>query len=90
MQMLVKWSKAHGGVRIICGEFGCLHKTVEPQHRYGFIKDFRQVFEENGMAWSYWSFNEAFTVLDNGKPDKKMLNALFDKPMESVRKDKSK
>ena len=77
IQMLTAWSKAHGGVKVFCGEFGCLHKTVEPQHRYAFIGDFRQVFEENGLSWSYWSFNEAFTVLNKGKRDEKMLTALF-------------
>lgn len=82
IQMLVTWSESHGGVKLFCGEFGCLQKTIEPQHRYAFIRDFRQVFEENGIPWSYWSFNETFTVLDNGKPDKKMLNALFGKDYE--------
>lgn len=77
MQTLAAWSKLHGGVKIFCGEFGCYQKTIEPKHRYAFIRDFRQAFEENGISWSYWSFNETFTVLDNGKPDKKMLDALF-------------
>jgi endoglucanase len=88
IQKLVTWSKSHGGVRIFCGEFGCLQKTVEPQHRYAFIKDFRQVFEENGIAWSYWSYNETFTVLDHGKPDKKMLDALLGKSAEPDRKNR--
>jgi hypothetical protein len=79
IQMLVTWSKSHGGVKLFCGEFGCFQKTVEPQHRYDFIRDFRQVFEENGLSWSYWSFNETFTVLDNGKRDPQMLDALLGK-----------
>ncbi len=82
MRMLIKWSKSHGGVKLFCGEFGCFQKIVMPQHRYAFIKDFRQVFEANGISWSYWSFNETFTVLDNGRPDKQMLNALFGKDNE--------
>jgi endoglucanase len=77
IQMLTAWSKSHGGVKLFCGEFGCLQKTVEPQHRYAFISDFRQVFEENGVSWSYWSFKETFTVLNKGKLDEKMLTALF-------------
>ena len=77
VQKLVAWSKSHGNVKIFCGEFGCLQKTVEPQHRYAFIKDFRQIFEENGLSWAYWSYNETFTVLKHRRPDPEMLESLF-------------
>ena len=79
IQMLTAWSKSHGGVKLFCGEFGCMQKAVKPQHRYAFIRDFRQVFEGNGISWSYWSFNETFTVLDHGKQDRQMLDALLGK-----------
>ena len=77
IRMLTVWSQSYDGVKLFCGEFGCLHEAVHPHHRYKFIKDFREVLEEHGVSWSYWSFNETFTVLHNGIQDKQMLDALF-------------
>lgn len=80
MQMVVDWNKLHGGkMKLFAGEFGVLLQTVTPADRYAFLKDFRQTFEEKGIDWSYWSFNETFTVLKNGNPDPEMLDALLDK-----------
>jgi aryl-phospho-beta-D-glucosidase BglC (GH1 family) len=76
LEPLVTWNKAHGGNRkFFCAEFGVLDanqaKTMngidsgpDPAARIQFIKDRRQAFEERNIGWSYWSFNEAFTVLD--------------------------
>lgn len=80
MKILHDWNQLHGGkMKIFAGEFGVLLKTVRPSDRYRFIKDFRQVFEENRMGWSYWSFNETFTVLKDGQQDPEMLDALLDR-----------
>jgi licheninase len=77
IRTLTDWSRSYGGVKLLCGEFGCLHGAVHPQHRYQFIRDFREVLEEHGISWAYWSFNETFRVLDAGKPDAQMLGSLF-------------
>jgi hypothetical protein len=77
IQTLTAWSRSYGSLKLFCGEFGCLHKAVNQLARYQFIRDFCEVLEENGVSWSYWSFNETFTVLNNGRQDKQMLDALF-------------
>jgi endoglucanase len=70
-QAVVDWCKKHG-VRAWCSEFGNLDPVMGGQHngginaadRYAYLRDLREVFEENGIGWTYWSFNETFTVLD--------------------------
>ena len=96
MKPITDWNNAHGGkLKIWCAEFGSLDRKMAPAgggsipaDRIKFIHDRRQVFEEIGIGWAYWSYNETFTVLDpnlrelgSKSPsydwiDKKMLNAL--------------
>jgi len=66
------WSDRHGGGHhLICGEFGVYTGQVPPEDRYAFIRDSRLAFEKHGAGWTYWSFNEAFTVL---KPERTPWN----------------
>ncbi len=85
---LVDWNNAHGGgLKIWCAEFGCYQRTVDPEDRYRFLKDLRDTFEENGIGWAYWSYNETFTVMKrecrpfgparDQTPDKRMLDLLL-------------
>ena len=89
MKQLADWNKRHGGnLRIWCAEFGCYQRTIQADDRYRYIQDVREVFEENGIGWAYWSYNETLTVMtpdrqpfgpaDRQTPDQKMLEALFD------------
>ena len=69
------WNDAHGGnLHILVAEFGCIDHIqarkpgaslgMRPEERLQFVRDLRQSFEEVGIGWEYWSFNEYFTILD--------------------------
>jgi endoglucanase len=51
VKKLVDWNESHGGgLKIWCAEFGCYQRTIGPEDRYRYIKDLREVFEENGIG----------------------------------------
>jgi len=88
VKKLVDWNESHGGgLKIWCAEFGCYQRTIGPADRYRYIKDVREVFEENGIGWAYWSYNETLTVMTTDRqpfgpakfqtPDRKLLEALL-------------
>jgi endoglucanase len=64
---LADWNRFFGGqLQLWCSEFGALGPEqggVKAPDRYAFIADLRRALETNGIGWSYWSFNETFTVL---------------------------
>jgi hypothetical protein len=85
---LVDWNNAHGGnLRIWCAEFGCYQRTVKPEDRTRFMQDLREAFEDAGIGWAYWSYNENFSIMTSEhqpfgpakdqRPDEDMLNALL-------------
>ena len=83
------WTRKFGGkLRVMCVEFGCLDPyifTSLQQRRNGtgislserlqYIDDIRSSFEEYGIGWCYWSYNEGFTVLD---PKSRIPGTLLD------------
>ena len=71
-----KWSRSFGGkLSLFCSEFGSLDHVVwqprtgmaDPEGRYRMIHDLRESFDKYNIGWSYWSYNEVFTVLDPEK-----------------------
>lgn len=77
------WRKKYGGnIHIMCVEFGCMDSTIgistfkgapgsglSAETRIKFIGDLRRSFEAYNIGWSYWSYNEPFTVF---LPDKRI------------------
>ncbi len=67
IEQIVQWNRFYGGgLNLWCAEFGVLGSETggaHPQDRTRFIRDLREVFEANQIGWSYWSYNEVFTVL---------------------------
>ncbi|MBT3201592.1 MAG: cellulase family glycosylhydrolase [Phycisphaerales bacterium] len=70
-----RWRKKYGGtIHVQCVEFGCLDAVVARQRhggpgvlaadRQAYIRDMRESFEAFDIAWTYWSYNETFTVLN--------------------------
>ncbi len=75
---LDEWSKKYGGnIHMMAVEWGCFDNVTSNRYfknnvpegtgcpddqREEFIKDMRESFEEYGIGWSYWSYNEAHTV----------------------------
>jgi hypothetical protein len=71
-----RWRKKYGGaIHVQCVEFGCLDAIVARQRhggpgvlaadRQAYIRDMRESFEAFDIAWTYWSYNETFTVLNS-------------------------
>ena len=74
---LYKWSQKYGGsIHLQCVEFGALDAVMAKRFgqtdgvgitnaaRLQYIKDIRESFETYHIGWSYWSYNETFTVLN--------------------------
>ena len=57
------WSKRHGNVRILLGEFGAYSKAPQDS-RLRWTTFVREQAEAHGFAWSYWEFNSGFGVYD--------------------------
>lgn len=70
-----RWRKKYGGaIHVQCVEFGCFD-AIMAKKRFGgpgvaaadraaYIRDMRESFEAFDIAWTYWSYNETFTVLN--------------------------
>jgi hypothetical protein len=70
-----RWRKKYGGaIHVQCAEFGCFD-AIMAKKRFGgpgvaaadraaYIRDMRESFEAFDIAWTYWSYNETFTVLN--------------------------
>ncbi len=69
------WRQKYGGnIHIMCVEFGCMYSEwpkavygaqangISTESRYQLVKDMRTSFEAYNIGWSYWSYNEAFTI----------------------------
>ncbi len=69
------WRQKYGGnIHIMCVEFGCMSSEfpvavygaqangISAESRLQLIKDIRSSFEAYDIGWSYWSYNEAFTI----------------------------
>ncbi len=77
-ESLDNWSKKYGGnIHMMAVEWGCMDNITTNRlwhnnapegtgcpddQRYEYTKDIRESFEEYGIGWSYWSYNEAHTV----------------------------
>lgn len=88
--MLKQWSDYYQGkLAFIAGEFGCYQGATQPADRCRYVRDVREVLEEFGCAWCYWSYNETCTIMDDrlprkpfgppreSTPDRELLRALL-------------
>jgi endoglucanase len=76
--LVAEWSKRHGNVRILLGEFGAYSKAPQDS-RVRWTEFVRGEAERHGFAWAYWEFGSSFGVYD---PDAKawredLLKALI-------------
>ena len=72
-----EWRKTHGkNLPVLCNEFGVMDHIMGrkyggpgclPQERLLFLKDIREMMEKHNIGWSYWSYNETFTIFDPEK-----------------------
>lgn len=82
----VVWRERYPGARLWCAEFGC-YEAAPPADRVRYLADVRRYFDDHGIGWAYWSYNETFTAMGPGrtpfgpaasqKPDQAVLDALL-------------
>ena len=76
IQKPLAFAKEHN-LPLYCGEFGCL-PTVFSEDRLLWYSDFREVLEENGIAWANWDYKGGFGIVDmDGNEKKDLINALL-------------
>ena len=85
MELLENWRRRHKShLPILCNEFGAMDHVAGkrfggpgcvPEDRIRFIRDLREAMERHDVGWSYWSFNETFTIF---LPEERKPNAPID------------
>ncbi len=60
---VAEWSKQHGNVRILLGEFGAYSKAPQDS-RVRWTTFVQEQAEAHGFAWAYWEFNSGFGAYD--------------------------
>lgn len=75
-----EWGQTHK-VRVICTEFGVYGAYAPHADRVRWINETRSLFEEYGIGWAMWEYDEAFglvTRAPNGDPilDREVASAL--------------
>lgn len=80
MDRIVRWREKHGKhLPVLCNEFGVMDPVmgrkyggigILPEERLLFLKDLRESMEQRNIGWSYWSYNETFTIFkaENREP----------------------
>ncbi|MDG0813957.1 glycoside hydrolase family 5 protein [Cohnella rhizosphaerae] len=72
VERVADWRARHGRrLPVLCNEFGVMDAVMGrkyggpgcvPEERLSFIRDFREAMEAHDIGWSYWSYNETFTL----------------------------
>jgi len=57
LQIARGWADSHK-VSILCGEFGVLRNHIDSASRYRWIKDAREVLEEEHIGWQLWDYTD--------------------------------
>ncbi|MGN0068622.1 MAG: glycoside hydrolase family 5 protein [Prevotella sp.] len=66
------------GVKVYCGEYGCLDTAPEAD-RYRWYADMDKVLEQKGIARAVWDYKGGFGIIKHGEPDWKMIHLLTGK-----------
>lgn len=70
----VEWANRHN-VRLTANEFG-VFRQADARSRLQYLRDVREVFEEYGIGWAVWEYQEGFAVAPEGVPDRDAIKAL--------------
>ncbi len=89
IERLAEWNRYYGDgkLKIWCAEFGCYQGGVKPKDRIKYIEDMRSIFDAENIGWTYWSYNETFSVMTSDRtvfgpaneqtPDSEVLRVLL-------------
>jgi beta-glucanase (GH16 family) len=56
VRLAVDWTEQHGGLRLMCNEFGTYSRFAAPADRLQWIHDVRTTLEKYGIAWAMWDY----------------------------------
>jgi len=59
LKSVVEWSTKNQ-VPIYCGEFGCFTPATPPEDRMVWFNDISGAFNEFGIGWAVWGYDEVF------------------------------
>lgn len=58
------WAEEHGGLRVICGEFGVHKPYAPPEDRAQWHHDVVVTFEKYGIGWAMWEYDGNFGLVE--------------------------
>lgn len=56
IQQAVDWSESHGGLRLMCNEFGVYNFASAAEDRAQWLYDVRTTFEKYNISWALWNY----------------------------------
>ena len=56
----VDWSKKNNNVPIWVGEFGVYCKQTPRESKLQWLKDVKDIFEQNNIGWTLWGYDDCF------------------------------
>jgi len=73
---IADWKKRNG-VKIACLEFGVYRPFTDADSRNRWLRDMRELLEQNGIPWALWEYRGGFGLLDdNWTPDEGIVKVL--------------
>lgn len=63
---VAEWGRRHK-LQIWCSEFGVYRYYVNEQYRAAWLRDVRELFEAQGIAWTHWDYANGFGLV-TGRP----------------------
>lgn len=66
LKMATDWAKNNGNQKLYVHEWALFMANVKPEDGYRFVRDGRELLEENGVGWSWFGYNEIPLTIFNG------------------------
>lgn len=63
-------------LQLYCGEFGCI-KIAPEKDRLRWYSDIIDIFNKYDIARTCWCYKGAFTIMNDSKPNKKLIRTLM-------------
>jgi len=61
---IASWSKSHGDVPVLVGEFGVYRAVAPARDRAHYLEDTRRALERDGLGWAMWDYAGGFGLMN--------------------------
>jgi hypothetical protein len=61
---IANWSRSHGDVPVLVGEFGVYRAVVPARDRGHYLEDTRRALERDGLGWAMWDYAGGFGMMN--------------------------